>query len=190
MRSVNLKILVVAILLFSVLVAPRSYAAIITVDCNGSSDFSSIQEAIDNARAYDTIVVYPCVYYENINFRGKSITVTGTDPDNINIVQATVIDANNVEFHSKLLDICNKSRSMIMISAYDNDLYRKKLDLKHGWTVKRIETHTRDTTGKDFARTEVLWMNEAFIKAKKNNRVPIRLNKNEKANKKINPPRK
>ena len=46
------------------------------------------------------------------------------------------------------------------------------------------------TLGEDFARTEVLWMNERFVKAKKSRKVPILLRKKEKRNNKINPPRK
>lgn len=100
------------------------------------------------------------------------------------------IDANNAEFHSNLLDLCQKSRSMILISGYETDLYNKRLTRKNGWTRHRIETHTRDTTGRDFARTEVLWMNAQFVKAKKENKVPIRLRVKERKENKINPPRK
>jgi hypothetical protein len=48
---------------------------------------------------------------------------------------------------------------------------------------------TRDTTGKDYARSEVLWHNKHFEKAVKLGRVPIRLTKTEKAENKINPER-
>ena len=101
-----------------------------------------------------------------------------------------VIDANNIEFHTKLLDICRKARCMLLISGYDNDLYKKLLRPRDGWVRRKIETHTRNTKGEDFARTEVLWMNERFVKAKKSRKVPILLRKKEKRNNKINPPRK
>ena len=101
-----------------------------------------------------------------------------------------VIDANNLEFHEKLLGICKRARCMILISAYDNEIYRDMLSTDSGWSIKKIETHTRDTTGEDFARTELFWMNDTLIKAKEKNKVPIRLNKNEKTLKKVNPPRK
>lgn len=101
-----------------------------------------------------------------------------------------VIDANNIEFHEKLLGICKRARCMILISAYDNEIYRDMLSADSGWSIKKIETHTRDTTGKNFARTELFWMNDALITAKERNKVPIRLNKHEKTNKKVNPPRK
>lgn len=101
-----------------------------------------------------------------------------------------VIDANDEDFHEELLEICLKSRCMILLSGYDNELYQKTLVKKGKWTKKRIETHTRDTTGKDYARTEVLWMNHQFNKARKSGRVPIRLSREEKNENKINPPRK
>ena len=101
-----------------------------------------------------------------------------------------VVDANNLEFHEEFLDICKKARCMILISGYENDLYEKMLTPKSGWRKQTIETHTRDTTGRDFVRMEVLWMNNSFIKAKNNKKVPILLKKDEKKHNKINPPRK
>ena len=48
----------------------------------------------------------------------------------------------------------------------------------------------RDTSGRDYAKTEVLWMNGQFVKARTTGRVPIRLNQKEIAENKINPSRK
>ena len=101
-----------------------------------------------------------------------------------------VIDANDEAFHEELLEICLKSRCMILLSGYDNKLYQKALVKNGKWFKKKIETHTRDTTGKDYARTEVLWMNSHFNRAVKTGRVPIRLSKSERRENKINPPRK
>jgi DNA adenine methylase len=100
------------------------------------------------------------------------------------------IDANDQQFHIELLEICQRAKCMILLSGYDNKLYRRMLRRKDGWTRKTIKTHTRDTTGNDYARTEVLWMNAQFIKAKKTNRVPIRLSAEEKSQRKINPARR
>jgi len=101
-----------------------------------------------------------------------------------------VVDANDLEFHSNLLASCRKARCMILISGYENDLYSQLLRPKDGWSKHTIGTHTRDTSGKDYARTETLWMNKQFLKAQISQKVPIRLSKKEKSNNKINPPRK
>ena len=100
------------------------------------------------------------------------------------------IDAKDREFHAELLEICVKARCMLLISGYSTNLYNKMLRSRDGWKRIKIETHTRDTCGKDYARTEVLWMNSHFLKARMTGRVPIRLSKKEKADNKINPARK
>jgi len=99
------------------------------------------------------------------------------------------VDAKEKEFHEELLELCCASRAMILISNYNNYLYRKILCKKNGWSSRTTTTQTNDTDGKRFERKEVLWMNTHFIKAKENNRVPIRLSKKEKINNKVNPAR-
>ena len=99
------------------------------------------------------------------------------------------IDANEKEFHEELLRLCCKAKCMILISGYDNPLYRSFLARKRGWKRVTIETHTRDTRGNDFSRTEVLWKNRHFLKAVMTGRVPIRLTSKEKADDKVNPVR-
>jgi pectin methylesterase-like acyl-CoA thioesterase len=49
-----------------------------TVDGSGGADFTRIQDAINNASAGDTILVYSGVYYENV-YVNKSITLRGID---------------------------------------------------------------------------------------------------------------
>jgi len=98
-------------------------------------------------------------------------------------------EANDKEFHQKLLALANKAKCMIFISGYDNILYRRTLTSKKGWSSKRIQTITKDVSGKSHKRTEVVWMNKHFRKAQKNNRIPIRLSKKEKMLNKVNPSR-
>lgn len=100
-----------------------------------------------------------------------------------------VIDAADRGFHEELLGICIRAKCMLLVSGYENKLYSNLLRRSHGWNKVRIETHTRDTKGKDYARTEVLWMNKRFVRAQSSGRVPIRLSQKEKANNKINPTR-
>ncbi len=101
-----------------------------------------------------------------------------------------LIDANDKDFHVELLDLCSKAHCMFLISCYDNELYDDMLKPEDGWSKIKIETHTRDTSGKDYSRTEVLWRNKHYSKALTTGRVPIRLSRKEKAENKINPSRK
>jgi len=100
-----------------------------------------------------------------------------------------VIDANDIDFHRELLELCCRAKCMILLSGYDTPLYRKMLRAKDGWKRITINTHTRDTNGKDYVRQEVLWQNKHFVKAAKSGRVPIRLSKAEKRDDKVNPQR-
>jgi hypothetical protein len=76
-------------------------ARIITVDCDGPADFNNIQSAIYDSNDGDTIVVMPGTYTgignRDIDFLGKAITVRSTDPNDPNIVAATVIDCQGTE---------------------------------------------------------------------------------------------
>ena len=56
-----------------------------------------IQQAIDAACDGDTIIVEKGTYFENINFRGKNIILTSTDPNDPCVVAATIIDGNNLD---------------------------------------------------------------------------------------------
>ncbi len=56
--------------------------------------YASIQQAINDAHPGDEIVVSPgiCQYLENINFKGKNLTVRSTNPNDPAVVAATVIN--------------------------------------------------------------------------------------------------
>jgi len=73
-------------------------ASIITVDNDGPADFNNIQAAINDANDGDTVEIQPGIYTGpgnyNIRFNGKAITVRGTNPDDFDVVAATVIDCN------------------------------------------------------------------------------------------------
>ncbi len=57
----------------------------------------NIQSKINVAKDGDVIIVPPGIYYENINFSGKAITLRGTDPTDSSKVAATIIDGNHVD---------------------------------------------------------------------------------------------
>jgi hypothetical protein len=86
------KLILVLICLMPVL---ASQARTITVDDNGPADFDNIQDAIDNSQDGDTIIVEPGTYTENIHFNNRAVTLTSRNPDDPNIVQATVINATS-----------------------------------------------------------------------------------------------
>ncbi len=93
------------------------------------------------------------------------------------------------DFHIELLELSNNAKCMMLISSYDNVLYNEMLSPKNGWEKIVVETNTADTSGKKYNRKEVLWKNQMFQKAFSNNRIPIRLNAQERKQQKVNPER-
>jgi len=57
--------------------------------------YATIQQAIQECNDGDVVVVEPGTYFETINFLGKNIVVTGTDPEDPDIVAATVINGDD-----------------------------------------------------------------------------------------------
>ena len=68
---------------------------------SSQTPFATIQKAIESAFDGDTVEVWPGIYTgdgnRDINFLGKAITVRSTDPNDPNIVAATIIDCNGTE---------------------------------------------------------------------------------------------
>lgn len=60
---------------------------------DGSADhpFDNIQEGIDAAIAGDTVMALPGTYYEDVNFNGKNIILTSTEPNNPSVAATTII---------------------------------------------------------------------------------------------------
>ena len=74
-------------------------AATIIVDVNGDGHFETIQAAIDDANEGDTIEIWPGTYTgdgnRDVDFLGKALTIRSTDPNDPDIVAATIIDCNS-----------------------------------------------------------------------------------------------
>ena len=78
-----------------------SPARTLYVDDDGPADFSTIQAAIDAAVDGDTVVIQPGTYTgdgnRDIDFKGKAITVRGTDPNDWEVVRRTIVDCQGTE---------------------------------------------------------------------------------------------
>jgi pectin methylesterase-like acyl-CoA thioesterase len=74
--------------LIALLLLPSSFAAIITVNADGSGDYSSVQSAVDAASSGDTIQVASGTYVENVSVSAKTLYIEGSG------VGATVIEGD------------------------------------------------------------------------------------------------
>ncbi len=86
-------------------------AEIFTVDDNGGADFTEIQPAINASRDGDTVVVSPGTYVRKLSFNRNAITLTSEDPNDPNIVEATVIAVN--ADYSVSFDFAEDSNSVL-----------------------------------------------------------------------------
>jgi hypothetical protein len=85
------------------------------INQDGTGDFTSISEGISAAQDGDILLVYPGVYYENINYQGKNITITSLydgDQYDESFIAGTVINGSYegtvVAFHN------NETRNAVL----------------------------------------------------------------------------
>ena len=83
------------LILICLLSAFSSQAAVITVDDDEPANFNNISDAINFSVHGDTILVKPGTYHQKISFNNMAITLTSENPDDPNIVEATVITTNS-----------------------------------------------------------------------------------------------
>ncbi len=92
----KIETIIIKTVLFILLINQCCLGSIITVnpDPNAGANFTSIQNAISSAKHYDTIQVSPGFYSEHINYLGRLISITSTDPNDPNIIANTIIDGD------------------------------------------------------------------------------------------------
>ena len=103
----------------------RAIVAVLTVTCLFSighaavlqvpGDYAGIQTAIDTSHNGDVILVSPGVYSENINFKGKAITLSSTNPADSNVVLSTIIRAAS---QSSVVTFTNQETSNSVLMGF------------------------------------------------------------------------
>ncbi|MBN1362032.1 MAG: right-handed parallel beta-helix repeat-containing protein [Sedimentisphaerales bacterium] len=90
-----------AICVLSLTLSLRGVARTIYVDEDRPADFSTIQAAIDDANDGDAVIICPGTYTgpgnRDIDFKGKAITVQGTDPNDPDVVRRTAVDCQGTQ---------------------------------------------------------------------------------------------
>ncbi len=84
---------------------------------NVPGEFSTIQTAIDEALGgwRETVLVAEGTYYENINFSGKDIVLKSINPNNPTVVEATIIDGNDV---NSVVTFAGTENSSCLLSGF------------------------------------------------------------------------
>ncbi len=91
----------IAVCVFILALCPAGIARIIYVDNDGSADFNTIQAAIDDANDGDTVIIQPGTYTgpgnRDISIKNRVVIVQSVDPNDPNVVAATVVDCEGTE---------------------------------------------------------------------------------------------
>ncbi|MHC4153328.1 MAG: right-handed parallel beta-helix repeat-containing protein [Planctomycetota bacterium] len=78
----------------------------------------SIQEAIDDAASDDVVEVYQNTYREQIDFKGKAITVRSTDPNDWDVVESTIITYATGTEPNKLVEFSSGEGPNSVLSGF------------------------------------------------------------------------
>ena len=97
-------------------------AQVVTVKQNGTGDYTTIQDALDFVGEGDTIIVYPGIFFENIDFKGKSDIV----------LASTFIynQADSSKYHT-IVD-GNQNGSCILLNDAEHDIEINGLTIQNG----------------------------------------------------------
>lgn len=126
----DLKMKGMTCLFLLLLLAIPCTAATITVNWDGSGDYTTIQAGINASSTGDVIIIMPGTYTgggnRDIDFGGRAITVRSIDPDDPNVVAATVIDCQS--FHWS-----NQHRGFHFHNGEGADSVLNGLTITHGY---------------------------------------------------------
>jgi len=96
--------------------------------------YRTIQAAIDDANDGDVIIVKPGTYTgpgnRDIDFKGKAIIVRSTDPNDPNIIAATIIDCNGTQV--------DPHRGFKFVSGEDGDSVLAGLTITNGYAPEEL----------------------------------------------------
>jgi hypothetical protein len=79
-----------------ILMINHAYPQVIIVSQDGTGDFTMIQDAVDAADNGDTVIVYPGIYFENVDLTEKGIVLASTWLlfQHDSLISQTIIDEN------------------------------------------------------------------------------------------------
>jgi parallel beta-helix repeat protein len=86
-------------------------------------EYGSFRLAIDDARNGDEIVVRPGVYQQNINFKGKNLTLRSIDPNDPSVVSETILIAYGDVVTFSNAEDANCVLAGFTIADSDNGIY-------------------------------------------------------------------
>ena len=77
-------------------ISHMAVAQTITVKQDGTGDYTVIQDAVNATSDGDTVMVFPGIYYENVDITGKGIVLASTwlSVQNDSVIHQTIIDGN------------------------------------------------------------------------------------------------
>ena len=119
----------------------------VNITINVPTNVSTIQRAINAGIDGDTIMVSEGSYYENINFSGRAVSLTGTDPNDPNVVASTIIDANNTSLDVAVFNSGEDANSVIDGITLTGGRYGIYCASSSAPTVQRCVTRNNSNSG-------------------------------------------
>lgn len=122
-----------------------SRGAVHHVDCTGSGEYLTIQEAVDAAAAGDTVLVAPCVYEEQVTVAGKHLAIQGAGSG---VTEITTADSGHtlkfMDFWARSTDPVARSE-VSDITIGRSGSYQGSVRVEEGYVVFRDCVLARET---------------------------------------------